>query len=329
MRAHLLLVLPICVALAACSSGAAKPPTATSQKPTSRPSSSGPARDGAFITKRITVGTQPCGVVASRQRIWVSNYGDNTLQWLDPSTGKPGKPIKVGLSPCGVALGAGSVWVENYGDSSLTRVNATTGAVQRTITTGNQPYDVAFLDGAAWVTDYLDGTVSRIDAITNKRTVVPTGGQPTGIAPSHGSLWVTLGTANQVVQIDAASTRVVKRLTVPGRPTWTAFTDDAVWISQTANGDVVRIDTANATIAKTIHLGAARVPQDGAVVAGGVWVPCADGSLFRIDVGTDAVTGPWPTNDGNPFVLDGHGSTLWAPDYRGTTVAKIDITKLP
>jgi len=34
--------------------------------------------------------------------------------------------------------------------------------------------------------------------------------------------------------------------------------------------------------------------------------------LFRIDVRTDAVTGPWPTNDGNPFVLHGYASTLWA-----------------
>ena len=40
------------------------------------------------------------------------------------------------------------------------------------------------------------------------------------------------------------------------------------------------------------------------------------------------MTGPWPTSDGNPFVLDGHGSTLWAPDYRGMTVAQIDVTKL-
>jgi streptogramin lyase len=226
-------------------------------------------------------------------------------------------------------LGAGSVWVENYGDSSLTRVNAKTGAVQRTITTGNQPYDVAFVDGAAWVTDYLDGTVSRIDANTDKRTVVQTGGQPIGSAPSHGSLWVALGTADEVVQIDAATSRVVKRLTVPGRPTWTAFTDNSVWISQSATGDVTRIDTADATITTTIHLGKGQVPQDGAVVAGAVWVPCLDGSLFRIDAGTDTVTGPWPTNDGNPFVVDGHSSTLWAPDYRGSTVAEIDITKLP
>ena len=33
--------------------------------------------------------------------------------------------------------------------------------------------------------------------------------------------------------------------------------------------------------------------------------------------------------DGNPFVLDGHSSTLSAPDYRGSTVARTDIDKLP
>jgi hypothetical protein len=92
---------------------------------------------------------------------------------------------------------------------------------------------------------------------------------------------------------------------------------------------VTRIDTADATITNTIHVGTGRVPQDGAAVDGAVWVPCADGSLFRIDVQSNAVTGPWATNDGNPFVLDGHGSTLWVPDYRGSTVARIDITKLP
>jgi YVTN family beta-propeller protein len=44
--------------------------------------------------------------------VWVSNYGDDTLQWIDPATNQPGPPITVGAAPCGLALGAGSVWVE-------------------------------------------------------------------------------------------------------------------------------------------------------------------------------------------------------------------------
>jgi YVTN family beta-propeller protein len=274
---------------------------------------------------RIKVGQMPCGVVVADGKVWVTNYGDDTLQSIDPKTNRASAPIKVGDQPCGVASGAGSIWVENFGSNDVTRVDAATGQPQATVKVGGQPYDVAFSEGAAWVTEWADGTVSRIDATTNKRTVVSTGGSPTGIAPSAGKLWVPLG-GTGVVGIDAASGKVATRLTMPSTAAWTAYTDTAVWVSLRDAHEVVRIDTTTGKVAATMKVGG--TPQDAAVLGDAVWVPTREGSVFRIGATDDTVSGPWPTGVGNPFVLSAADGTLWLPDYAGSKVTRIEASSL-
>jgi YVTN family beta-propeller protein len=284
---------------------------------------------------RIRLGHQPCGIVATPTRIWVSNYGDGTLQWIDPATNRPGPPIPVGASPCGLAVGAGSVWVENYGSNNVTRVDATTGKVQATIDVGSAPYDVTFAAGAAWVTDYSDGTVSRIDATTNRRTVIRTGGQPTGIVPAAGGLWVGLGgpateagATYTVIRIDSTSGAITDRLNVGRRPTWTASDGTNVWLSDAGNNTVIRVDGAARRAVDSQPLGAS-VPLDGDVAAGAVWIPDKGGRLYRIDPTSGKVTGRYGSGVGVPFVIAGSASTLWVVDYSGTDVVRLDLSTLP
>jgi YVTN family beta-propeller protein len=274
----------------------------------------------------IRVGGKPCGVVVADAKVWVSNFDDDTVQWIDPATGKASAPVGVGSQPCGLAVGAGSLWVENFGSGDVTRLDQATGKVQATVKVGGQPYDVAFSTGAAWVTDWADGTVSRIDATTNQRSVVTVGGQPTGIAPSAGKLWVALGTADSVLSIDARSRKVEKRIALPSAATWTAYDDKAVWISMRDSGDVVRIDTSTGTVVATMHLDG--VPQDGAVLGDDVWVPTKSGEVFRLGIGDNAVSGPWPTGVTNPFVLAGDAGTLWLPDFAGSDVTRLPVSSL-
>ena len=274
----------------------------------------------------IKVGSKPCGVVVADAKVWVSNFDDGTVQWIDPVTNRASAPVGVGSQPCGLAVGAGSLWVENFGSDDVTRLDLATGKVQATVPVGDQPYDVAFSLGSAWVTDWADGTVSRIDAATNQRSVVEVGGAPTGIAPSAGKLWVALGTANSVVSIDARSGKVEKRIVMPSPATWTAYDEKAVWISMRDTGDVVRIDTTTGTVVATMHLGG--VPQDGAVLGDDVWVPTKSGEVFRLRIADNAVSGPWPTGVTNPFVLAGEGGTLWLPDYAGSDVTRLPVDSL-
>ena len=287
----------------------------------------GGADTPAYVDGRIPLGSKPCGIQVAGDRVWVSNYGDSTVQWFDRRTGAASPPVAVGSAPCGLAVGGGSVWVEDYGSDELSRVDQQTGRVVATIGVGHAPYDVAFAAGAAWVTDYTDGTVSRVDARTNRRTVVDVGGQPTGIAPVAGGLWVGLGGSGEIVRVDARTSRVTDRLQAEGGASWTAYDEDTVWFSDPQSGSVTRIDAVTRKVVTTVAVGPS--PLDGVVVDGSVYVPDRDGRIFRIDPATNKVTATLDSTTGNPFVITGAGGRLWAVDFVGTEVVSIDLARVP
>jgi YVTN family beta-propeller protein len=280
-----------------------------------------------YVADRTALGSKPCGIQVAGDRVWVSNYGDGTVQWFDRHTGAASPPVEVGNQPCGVAVGGGSVWVEDFGSNEVTRVDQRTGRVRATIGVGGAPYDVAFAAGAAWVTDYADGTVSRVDARTGHRTVIDVGGQPTGIAPAAGGLWVGLGGSGDIVRIDAGSSRVTDRLKAAGGATWTAYSDDTVWVSDPTSGAVTRVDAVRRRVVATVPVGA--TPLDGVVVDGAVYVPDADGRIFRIDPATNTVTATLDSTVANPFVITGDDGQLWAVDFKGTEAVRIDLHQVP
>jgi YVTN family beta-propeller protein len=284
------------------------------------------AADPAYVTARVVLGTKPCGNLQAGDRVWVSNYGDGTLQWIDRTTGVAGPPIAVGSEPCGVAVGGGSVWVENYGSDDVTRVDERTGAVQATVDVGTAPYDVTFARGAAWVTDYTDGTVSRVDAVTNRRTVVRVGGLPAGIAPVAGGVWVAR-TDGQVIRIDARTARVTDRLTAGAGASWTAYDESTLWVSNGQAGTVTRIDARRRTVVATVPVGPN--PLDGVVVDGEVYVPVKDGRIFRVDASSNAVTATFDSSVADPFVITGADGELWAADFLGTDAVRIDASAVP
>ncbi|MBV9097124.1 MAG: hypothetical protein JO079_03610, partial [Frankiaceae bacterium] len=108
----------------------------------------------SYVVARVSLGKQPCAVVAGFGSVWVALLGENAVLRLDPATRRVLARVKTGNQPCGMAIGAGSVWVEDYGDGTATRIDARTNAVLAKPEVGPQPYDVTFAFGAAWVTNY-------------------------------------------------------------------------------------------------------------------------------------------------------------------------------
>lgn len=274
-----------------------------------------------YTPDRVEVGQQPCGILGAAGRIWVSLYGEDTLVSIDPATMEVGPPVEVGGSPCGLAYGAGSVWVEDYGSNEVTRVSAGTGKVEATYDVGSQPYDVTFADGAAWVTDYGSGTVSRIDARTGRVRAIDVGGTPIGIAPAGGSVWAGLGDGG-IARIDTA-TGTVTPVAVDGRAGWTAYDDDRVWVN--VDSSVVAIDPAGGSVVDTVDVG--ETPEDGTVLGDDVWVPDKSGELYRFGTGGGPAE-TYPSGVGNPFVLAGWDGQLWAVDFSGTEVVRIDPERI-
>jgi streptogramin lyase len=59
----------------------------------------------------IAVGSQPVGVAFGKGFVWVANYGDGTVDKIDPATKAIVKRIPVGRHVSSIAVGAGKVWV--------------------------------------------------------------------------------------------------------------------------------------------------------------------------------------------------------------------------
>jgi YVTN family beta-propeller protein len=323
------LVTALSVVTAGCggSSDVQRSPAARSGSDT--PSSGTPSASPAapWVTARVALGSKPCGIQVADGRVWVSNYGDATVQWIDAATGRASAPVRVGAEPCGIAVGDGSVWVEDYGANDVTRIDQRTGTVQATIGVGEAPYDVTYSHGAAWVTDYRDGTVSRIDAATNRRRVVEVGGTPAGIAPVAGGIWVPRSDNGTVVRIDARTGRVTNRLHAGAGASWTAYSGNDLWVSNGATDTVTRIDARTRRVVATVKVGPK--PLDGVVVDGRAYIPTTDGRIYRIDPATDAVTSVFRSTVSIPFVITGTGTALWAADFAGTEAVRIDLTAVP
>jgi len=293
-------------------------------------SSSSPAQRAASKPAGIThirTGASPCATLGAAGAVWVANLGDNAVRRIDPATLALGPPIKTGAQPCGMAYGAGSLWVEDYGDNTVTRIDPATSAT-RSYDVGGSPYDITFAFGAAWTSNYADGTVTRIDAASGKTKTITVGAQPVGIAHAGSFVWVTNQGDGTVSSIDPTG-RQVRNITIGGRPAWPGYDGDHLGVGTTVEGvgQSVEIDAKTRKVLRRSPIGP--TPNDPDLLAGGVWWPDKDGSIYRVGVSDGAVTGPWPLGASNPFVAAAFDGRLWVADFGGSDVIVVDPARLP
>ena len=192
-------------------------------------------------------------------------------------------------------MARGDIWVTSSAEDTVVRVDGATGEVVTTIPVGELPSGITEADGDIWVANHRgrpSGSVWRIDAATNEVVAkIPVGAQdyrrgPQWISSGAGSVWVGVPNLNAVVRIDTRQNKVVATIPVADGGVCGPLTagDDAVW------------------------------------VAGGL---CGDGTLTRIDPGTNTVVATirssrwhtvfgavpgleslWVSTDGGPFQLD-------------------------
>lgn len=87
-----------------------------------------------------------------------------------------------------------------------------------------------------------------------------------------------------------------------------------------------RIDPRTGAIVK--HVDVAAKPADGDIAAGSVWIPHVGSSkVTRIDATTGVVAGTIETELKGLFVIGAIDDAVWAADFGGTDVVRIDPTK--
>ena len=329
-RQTIILVLAAACGLGGCSSVTATTPaapgtaTGTTQAPEAGSPAATPGGNLAYL-RRIHTGSKPCAVLGAAGSVWVADFADTRVSRIDPATDTITARVGTGAQPCGMAYGAGSVWVEDYGGNDVTRINVRT-LRTHSYAVGASPYDITFAGGAAWTTNYGDGTVTRIDATTGQERTLRVGTSPVGIAHASGAVWVANQGSGTMSTIDTATLKVTT-IKLGGKPSWTAYAGSTVWVGDQAAGTVVRIDARARRVTARVAVGS--TPNDGDVGDGAVWFPDRNGGLYRIGEKSNAVTGPYPLQAGNPFTLSAYAGRLWIADFAGTDVIVVDPARLP
>jgi YVTN family beta-propeller protein len=122
----------------------------------------------------IPVGRIPCALAINpvTRRLYVVNYGDETLSILDLQTRTTIATLPVGPHPQGLAVDSKSnrIYVANVHGNSVTVIDGARNGVVGVRTAGNHPYAIAIDQGsgrvyaanygAPWVTPLPDGPQS-------------------------------------------------------------------------------------------------------------------------------------------------------------------------
>ncbi len=241
----------------------------------------------------VKVGNQPGSIAFGEQSVWVANFGDRTIQRIDPRTKEAGSGFGgLNVNPNSMAIGGGFVWVVIFQGGTLSKIDPATNLSQP-ISVGEGARAVAYGEGSVWVANDLKGTVTRIDPLTTQSEQIielPTGAEPAGIAVGGGSVWVADKLGSKILKIDAATNKVVGTGTpvLGGRPTEVAFGAGFVWATDTDSDSVTRIDPMTGEGVTVENVG--NSPTGIAAGPEGVWVANSqDGTVIQIHPNTAKV----------------------------------------
>ena len=145
---------------------------------------------GSGEIERIPLDREASVVVAGDGQVYVGNGVEQTIQRVDPKSGKAGDPLPVtgaGSLITDMVIGGGSVWVRD--EHSVKRVDATSGRVVATIELEHSPNGIAWSEQGVWTAG--NGQATRIDPRTNRAgEAIDTPALSEDIAIEAGIVWL-------------------------------------------------------------------------------------------------------------------------------------------
>ena len=248
-----------------------------------------------FTNATLPVGSSPKGVLydATRNQVYVANYGSQSVSVLDASTGQVIGTIptheyawQLAYDPVNERL-----YVANDFTNRLTVIDTRTDSVVGSLYAGCAfTVGVVFdpLNGLLYIECDLDSEVAVANPATGhvfKHIAVPDGTGNAGIAidPSNGNLFVANYFGDTVTVISGATNRVVDLVTVGPQPDGTLYDplSGLVYVTLLGSSVVSLIDPATDRTIGTIGVGSA---PDGSVLL------TADHLVAVANTGSDSVT---------------------------------------
>jgi YVTN family beta-propeller protein len=142
----------------------------TQGTPTTPPPSAPPPSCEVTVDTITGLGNAPFGIAydSVNERIYVTNFGDDTVSVIDITTNTVIDTIPIGVVPFDIAYSPDNqrIYVTNVGDDTVSVINTTTNTVDPTqITVGSAPYGIAYdlVSDRMYVANSLDETVSVIN----------------------------------------------------------------------------------------------------------------------------------------------------------------------
>jgi streptogramin lyase len=239
----------------------------------------------AEITDAFELDSDPTGIAANGDSLWVISLNAQTLTLLDPVTGEVGRTVSTQGGPTDVEVGSdGTVWVLNqFPDGRVIRFDPSATQVEYSESVGAGTNDMAVSEDAVWLTNEIDQTLLRLDVETNEiKTVLNRDAfdaAPKSVDVGGGFVWVAAG--KEVVRMDPAGLDVDGTTFLRFESHDIHYGEGAVWLSHTADDFVSRIDPVSLTAVSI------ETPNGPVALASGygfVWVAHpTDRTLLRID----------------------------------------------
>ncbi len=182
--------------------------------------------------RRVPVGGQPTAVAWHGQRVFVTNLGRGSLQWLDGVSGRLEGEVKLGLGPRGLVVAGNQVLVALYDANQVAVVPAegNPGPAQvRHLTVAGGPSDLVPTGGGVLVSLADKGELAAVDLQTGESSTIPVGAGAAGLtlSPDGQFVFVCCEKAGQVAVVALHDNQVVDLVQLPAgvRPR------DAVFVS--------------------------------------------------------------------------------------------------
>ena len=274
------------------------------------------------VTGIVPVGKYPVAMAFDGARLWVADQFDDTVQAVDPATGKVGAPIKVGHSPMALAYDGKRLWVANEYDSTLQAIDPATSNVAALIKVDGGPVALAYDGARLWVAN-CNGTVQAVDPATGKVSApIRVGNHPVVLIYDGARLWVANYADGTVQAVDPATGNVGATIKVGANPLALIYDGARLWIINEFQNTARAIDPASGTAGATIEVG--NDPQALAFDGTRLWVAnTVDDTVQAVDPATGKVGAPIKVGH-NPLALIYDGARLWVANSLDSTVQAID-----
>jgi YVTN family beta-propeller protein len=269
------------------------------------------------VVARVPVGSSPALIREGDGAVWVADRIDLTVTEIDLESRRVLRTVGIGFRPDDLAARNGAVWAFDKEERVLARLGRGQAWDRFEHADFAEVDRIALDDHAVWL---AGGTrLIRVDAASGE--VVSKNSLPVavdGLATGGSGVWAVSSSAGAVLRLDPLTAEIEERIAMvrdrgPAPQALAISADsDFVWVLNGDTATVAKIDPDLHDIVETYRLDAGRGSLALAAGEGAAWVSSPfDGTVIRIDGGTDEVASIAVSADSSPKDVTVAGGLVW------------------